>query len=48
MNVLNELVGFIKSSLKLDVRMDLNGNEHICLLFGDEVISNITLNREEL
>ena len=31
-----DVVNFIKEYLSLDIR-----NNHICLLFGDEVISNI-------
>ena len=41
MNSLEELVGFIKNNLHLDIRNDLQGNQHICLLFGEEVISNV-------
>ena len=44
MNVLEELVGFIKANLSLDIRSDLHGDKHICLLFGEEVISNINTN----
>ena len=43
MNVLTELVDFIKANLSIDVRNDLQGNQHICLLFEDEVISNVIL-----
>ena len=43
MNILKELVDYIKSNLRLDIRNDLSGNEHICLLFGDEVLSTTKL-----
>ena len=43
MNVLAELVNFIKANLSIDIRNDLQGNPHICLLFGEEVISNVKL-----
>ena len=43
MNILEELVGFIKANLSLDIRNDLSGNRHICLLFGTEVLSNINI-----
>ena len=33
----------IKNNLSLDIRNDLQGNPHICLLFKDEVISSIKL-----
>ena len=36
-----ELITYIISNLSLDIRNDLQGNQHICLLFGEEVISNI-------
>ena len=44
MNILEELVGFIKANLSLDIRNDLSGNGHICLLFGTpEVLSSINI-----
>ena len=36
-----ELITYIISNLSLDIRNDLQGNKHICLLFGEEVISNV-------
>ena len=49
MNVLTELVDFIKANLSIDIRNDLQGNPHICLLFGEEVISNVKLpNNDEI
>ena len=36
-----ELITYIISNLSLDIRNDLQGNQHICLLFGEEVISNV-------
>jgi hypothetical protein len=41
MNVLTELVDFVKANLSIDIRNDLQGNQHICLLFGEEVISSV-------
>ena len=38
-----ELITYIISNLSLDIRNDLQGNQHICLLFGEEVISNVKL-----
>ena len=35
------LITYIISNLSLDIRNDLQGNPHICLLFGEEVISNV-------
>ena len=35
------LITYIISNLSLDIRNDLQGNQHICLLFGEEVISNV-------
>ena len=43
MNALAELVDFIKANLSIDIRNDLQGNQHICLIFGEEVISNVKL-----
>ena len=43
MNVLTELVDFVKANLSIDIRNDLQGNPHICLLFEKEVISNVKL-----
>ena len=43
MHVLAELVDFIKANLSIDIRNDLQGNQYICLLFGEEVISNVKL-----
>ena len=37
------LITHIVSNLSLDIRNDLNGNQHICLLFEDEVISSVKL-----
>ena len=38
-----DVVNLIKEYLSLDIRNDLQDNQYICLLFGDEVISNIKL-----
>lgn len=35
------LITYIISNLSLDIRNDLQGNKHICLLFGEEVISSV-------
>ena len=43
MNVLAELVNFIKANLSIDIRNDLQGDQHICLLFGEEVISSVKI-----
>ena len=36
-----DVINLIKEYLSLDIRNDLQGNQHICLLFGEEVISNV-------
>ena len=36
-----DVISLIKEYLSLDIRNDLQGNPHICLLFGEEVISNV-------
>ena len=33
----------IKNNLSLDIRNDLRGNKHLCLLFGEEAISTINI-----
>ena len=38
-----DVINLIKEYLSLDIRNDLQGNQYICLLFGDEVISNVKL-----
>ena len=38
-----ELITYIISNLSLDIRNDLQGNQHICLLFGEEVLSSVNL-----
>ena len=38
-----DLILFLKNNLFLDVRNDLKGNRHICLILGDKVISNINV-----
>lgn len=38
-----DVVNLIKEYLSLDIRNDLQGNQHICLLFGEEVISTINI-----
>ena len=36
-----DVINLIKEYLSLDIRNDLQGNQHICLLFGEEVISSV-------
>ena len=43
-----ELRNYLKSSLSLDIRNDLEGNEILCLLLEDEVISVIPFIIEEV
>ena len=38
-----ELKEYLKDNLKLDIRNDLSGNQHLCLILEDEVINNIIL-----
>ena len=37
------LITYIISNLSLDIRNDLYGNSHICLLFKDDIISSVRL-----
>lgn len=38
-----ELKEYLKDNLKLDVRNDLYGNQHLCLILEDELINSIIL-----
>ena len=37
------LINYIVSNLSLDIRTDLQGYSHICLLFNDDLISSVQL-----
>ena len=37
------LFNYLKDNLKLDIRNDLLGNQHLCLILEDELINSIIL-----
>jgi hypothetical protein len=38
-----ELKEYLKDNLKLDIRNNLSGNQHLCLILEDELINSIIL-----
>jgi hypothetical protein len=38
-----DLIDYIVSNLSLDIKTDLQGNPHICLRFGGNLISSVIL-----
>lgn len=43
MSISEELKEYLKDNLKLDIRNDLSGNQHLCLILEDELINSIIL-----
>ena len=42
-----EIKQYLKDNLVLDMRSDLSGNNHLCLVLEGELINSIILSHEE-
>lgn len=43
-----DLIKIIAANLSLDIRTDLRGSYHLCLIFGEKVISSVILPEQNI